>query len=416
MCLRNVAGRLAGYELDPFAAWFSHVLLEVTMLDTCTAAGLRLPSMVQVCDSLEQEPDSRGFDLVVGNPPYGRITLRRDLRTRYQRSLYGHANLYGLFTDLALRHARIGGVIAYVTPTSFLAGEYFKALRGLLASDAPPATIDFVPERRGVFEGVQQETVLAAYRRGGDIRAARASISSPRDARRVTTRSAGSFRLPNDSRGPWLVPRSAEDGPLVRGMRRLTSRLADYGYTVSTGPLVWNRYKQLLCDRPGQGRYPLIWAESVRPDGRFEFRAEKRNHKPYFAPRRSEQWVLITQPCVLLQRTTAKEQHRRLIAAELPGAFIAEYGAAVVENHLNMIRPIDQTAAVPPDVLARLLTSDIVDRAFRCINGSVAISAYELEAFPLPGPADMAEIKRLVRCGARPNTIERKLERIYTTS
>ena len=121
--LRNIAGRLTGFELDPFAAWFSQVLLEITMLDTCTAAGMRLPPMVEVCDSLEQEPVSRGFDLVVGNPPYGRITLRPELRARYQRSLFGHANLYGVFTDLALRYTRLGGVIAYVTPTSFLAGE-----------------------------------------------------------------------------------------------------------------------------------------------------------------------------------------------------------------------------------------------------------------------------------------------------
>ena len=196
-------------------------------------------------------------------------------------------------------------------------------------------------------------------------------------------------------------------------MRKLTHRLGDYGYTVSTGPLVWNRYKELLCDRPGQGRYPLIWAESVRAEGRFEFRAEKRNHKPYFAPGPREQWVLVTRPCVLLQRTTAKEQRRRLIAAELPADFIDEHGAAVVENHLNMVRPITGTPTIPPAVLAALLNSDVVDRAFRCINGSVAISAYELEALPLPDPAEIAEITRLVRRRAKPATIERALERMY---
>ena len=42
------------------------------------------------------------------------------MRRRYRRSLYGHANQYGVFTDLALRWTVPGGVIAYVTPTSFL--------------------------------------------------------------------------------------------------------------------------------------------------------------------------------------------------------------------------------------------------------------------------------------------------------
>ena len=36
------------------------------------------------------------------------------MRRRYRRSLYGHANQYGVFTDLALRWTVPGGVIAYV--------------------------------------------------------------------------------------------------------------------------------------------------------------------------------------------------------------------------------------------------------------------------------------------------------------
>jgi adenine-specific DNA-methyltransferase len=39
---------------------------------------------------------------------------------------------------------------------------------------------------------------------------------------------------------------------------------------------------------------------------------------------------------VLVQRTTAKEQHRRLISAEMPAELIAQHGRITVENHLNM--------------------------------------------------------------------------------
>ena len=120
---------------------------------------------------------------------------------------------------------------------------------------------------------------------------------------------------------------------LVRRVDGLPHRLADYGYTVSTGPLVWNRHKPSLRDRPGKGRFPLVWAESVRAEGVFEFRAEKRSHKPWFEPKANKRWVVTDVPCVLLHRTTAKEQCRRLIAAELPATFIEEHGAVVVENH-----------------------------------------------------------------------------------
>ena len=358
-------------------------------------------------------PWAEGFDLVVGNPPYGRIKLSPELREKFRRSLFGHANLYGVFTDLALRLTRPGGVIAYVTPTSFLAGEYFKALRGLLGREAPPVSIDFIANRRGVFADVLQETLLATYQRGGDPGAGRVHHISEGSDGSIKTTTAGTFNLPGNPGQPWLMPRNETQNALLSQAGMLPCRLADYGYKVSTGPLVWNRHKPSLRDRPGQGRYPLVWAESVRSDGVFEFRAEKRNHKPYFEPTAKENWVVTDFPCVLLQRTTAKEQCRRLIAAELPAAFIEEHGAVVIENHLNMIKPLNGGPRVGPAALAVLLNSNVVDQVFRCINGSVAVSAYELGALPLPAPKDMNKIERLMKKRAKPETLERAVERLY---
>lgn len=411
--LGEIARRLRGFEIDPFAAWMSQVFVDAALDALCREAGARLPKVVSVRNSLEQTPDGAGFDLVVGNPPYGRVTLAPALRARYRRSLYGHANRYGLFTDLALRFARPGGVIAYVTPTSFLAGEYFKALRGLLGREAPPVSVTFVEQRKSVFADVLQETMLTAYRRGDADGGSIHYISVESDGS-ISTHSAGSFRLPERSDRPWIIPRNSAQSDLVNRADALPCRLDDYGYRVSTGPLVWNRHKRNLRDRPGKGRYPLLWAESVRPGGVFEFRAQKRNHQPYFEPDGEDFWVVTDHPCVLLQRTTAKEQGRRLMAAELPASFIDEHGAVVIENHLNMIRPIDGAPRVSPAAVAALLNSAVVDQLFRCINGSVAVSAYELEALPLPSPDAMQEIERLVhQSAAGRQAVGHAVERLY---
>ena len=412
--LKSIQQRLRGFDLDPFGAWMSQVFLDVALDGLYREAGARLRSVVRVCDSLEQAPRRTRFDLVVGNPPYGRIRLSERQREKFRRSLFGHANLYGVFTDLALRFTRPGGAVAYVTPTSFLAGEYFKALRGLLGREAPPVGIDFIGKRGGVFADVLQETLLAVYRRGGDASAGKVHFIAPRRDGSIEVTGAGSFKLPAPSEQPWLIPRTEAQGPLVRQVEGLPYRLADYGYTVSTGPLVWNRHKQSLRVRPGQGAYPLLWAESVRSDGVFEFRSEKRNHKPYFKPKPKERWVVTDFPCVLLQRTTAKEQCRRLIAAELPASFIEKHGAVVVENHLNMIKPANGAPKVAPEALAVLLNSDVVDQVFRCINGSVAVSAYELEALPLPAPEAMKDIEELVKQRTDRETIERAFQRLYS--
>ena len=411
--LAQIERRLAGFEVDPFAAWMSEVFLEATLADLCRRAGRRLRTVVRVCDCLEQTGGGEGYDLVIGNPPYGRVTLSERLREKFAESLYGHANLYGVFTDQALRLARAGGLIAYVTPTSFLAGEYFKALRGLLARDAPPAKIGFVGERKGVFADVLQETLLAVYRRGGDSVSGTVDFISAGADGSMEATCAGSFVLPEDPCAPWLMPRTERQARLLREAGTAGSRLSDLGYTVSTGPLVWNRHKESLRDRRREGCFPLLWAESVRSDGGFEFRAAKRNHKPYFRPNEDERWVVTDFPCVLLQRTTAKEQCRRLIAAELPASFVEAHGAVVVENHLNMIKPGNGTPKVTPAALAAVLNSEVADQLFRCINGSVAVSAYELEALPLPSLEAMGEIEQLVAGAASDAALEQAVVRGY---
>lgn len=410
--IENIANRLRGYEIDAFAAWLSQVALDAVMLPITQEAGRQLPVLVDICDSLRQAPPRDRFDLVIGNPPYGRVRLDPEERARFRRSLFGHANLYGLFTDLALRHARTDGVIAYVTPTSFLAGEYFKNLRALLGQDAHPVTLDFVSARRGVFDDVLQETLLTTCKRGrkGPVKV---HEITPVEGGTLRVEDAGSYALPADPSQPWILPRSAGQAGLVAALGGKSHRLEDWGYRVSTGPLVWNRFKGQLADRPGRNRHPLIWAEAVTADGRFIWRAEKRGHTPWFEVREGDEWLILRKPCVLLQRTTAKEQSRRLIAAALPSEFLEAHGSVIVENHLNMLRPLDDEPLIAAPVLAAFLNSAAADGAFRCINGSVAVSAYELEALPLPAPEDLQPLAGLVACGASRERIEAECARLY---
>jgi adenine-specific DNA-methyltransferase len=413
VAIRNISARIRGYEIDPFAAWMGQVFIEAAILPVLTLAHSR-PDCIIVCDSLQTQ-NSSCFDLVIGNPPFGRVSLPATQRERFARSLYGHANLYALFTDLAVGLARPGGLISFLTPSSFLAGEYFKNLRAVLSREAPPVAIDFVTARKGVFEDVLQETVLATYRKGTREKNARhacAAISfiRPQPDRPVAPEPAGRFMLPREVCAPWVLPRHADEEKLAKRLRSMPERLADWGYKVSTGPLVWNRHKSQLRAEAGKGQIPLVWAECITSDGRFIFRSEKRNHQPFFKLGSEDDWLVVQSSCVLLQRTTAKEQARRLIAAEMPAPFVAAYGGVTVENHLNMMVPTVTKPAVSPALLAAFLNSIAADRAFRCLSGSVAVSAYELENLSLPSAADL---KRLA--GRQPNrrTMEGAAARLY---
>lgn len=410
--LTQIGARLRGLELDPYAAWFGQAAIEIALADVTARAKRSAPIIVRVADTVEEAP-SPIFDLVVGNPPYGRLTLTPDQRARFGRSLYGHANLYGVFTDIALRWARPGGVIAYLTPTSFLGGQYFSALRSLLASEAPPVAVDFVQARSGVFEDVLQETLLAIYRRGHPAERFQVhylQLTDDAEARLVRN---GTVALPVRPSDPWLAPREPHQARLVATAEQMSCRLADWGYQVSTGPLVWNRFKSQLKDQSSKQTRPLVWAEAVTTDGRFIHRAERRGHAPYFKVDTGDGWLVVTRACVLVHRTTAKEQPRRLIAAELPQSFIDAEGGVVVENHLNMVWPTP-SAKVSPAVVAAFLNSATADQLFRCINGSVAVSASELQSLPLPPPGEMEPVERLVAAGAARDEIEAAVASLYT--
>lgn len=411
IALAQFQNRLQGLEVDPRAAGLAQMALEIILAEFTGLAAMPAPTMIRICDTLE-EPATATFDLVVGNPPYGRVALSEEQRRRYARSLYGHANLYGVFTDIALRWAKPGALIAYLTPTSFLAGQYYSALRGLLAEEAPPVAIDFVHARRGVFEDVLQETLLAVYRKGhkpGRAQIHYLNVVSELEA--AVTRN-GTVGLPKPSTAPWLAPRDPEHSSLITNVESMPARLSSWGYSVSTGPLVWNRFKSQLRHRAaGSGVHPLVWAEAVTSDGRFVFRAEKKNHAPYFKLEAGDGWLLVEEACVLVQRTTSKEQAKRLIAAEMPAEFVRKHGGVVVENHLNMIR--GSKPKVPPSVVATLMNSDVLDQVFRCMNGSVAVSAFELEALPLPPHEALATLTGLVEQRAPAAEIQAECRRLY---
>ena len=416
--IQNIETHIKGFEIDPFAAWMSQAFVEIVLAEDIRALARPLAPLVSVRDSLLVSKSEYGqYDLVIGNPPYGRIKLPPADREKWSRSLYGHANLYGLFADLAVRLAKPDGIIAYVTPASFLGGQYFKNLRILLATESPLTAIDFIDSRQGVFADVLQEAILAVYRRGANNPKASVSFLSVKETGVASVESGGEHHLLTANGRPWILPRSSSQVDLISHVAGMPHRLSDLGYEVSTGPLVWNRHKDRLNNAPSPGTVPLIWAECIDPSGSgdFSFKADARNHKPWYKPYSENDSNIISQSCVLLQRTTSLEQHRRLIAAELGQQFIGQHGGHVaVENHLNMVRPIPgKRPVITPKAIACLLNSKIVDQIFRCINGSTAVSAYELASLPLPSPKELQQIDRLLARGARHETIEKAIKGMY---
>ena len=386
----GLANHIQGIDQDPWAVYLANVVLAAEVLPTLARIPENLrrpvPVLAVVGDGLA--PLHPAALVSIMNPPYGRLKLDDATRSRFSETLYGHANLYGLFMAAGAASLTEDGVLAALVPTSFSAGLYFHKLREYLAGQAPLRSMTFVQDRSGVFNGVIQETCLAVFARKRSRR-----VDVARSNGTITT--VATVPSPRGSR-PWLMPRESSDAALAAAASVLPLTLSACGWHASTGPLVWNRRKQDLHARSGVGRVRIIWAADI--DGGTIHRDRTRDDKRYLAislPSDSNVMVL-GEPAVLVQRTTSPEQVRRLVAVDLSPSVLNELGGSVIiENHVNVLRPTLLVPLISRVTLARILATPTFDRLMRCISGSVAVSSYELASLPMPAPDVLASWENL---------------------
>lgn len=368
-----------GVDTDPAAVWVANVALAAEMLPTVARIPDEqrkpLPALAHVGDGLTSP--EKAVRVVLMNPPYGRVRLSSVERDRYKHVLYGHANLYGLFMATAVESLDEHGVVAALVPTSFTSGRYFANLRTHLGQEAGMSAVTFVEDRSGVFTSVLQETCLAVFERRRRQKTRITSLGSAE-----TT--IASVKMQRTSE-PWVLARRSDDAPIAAAASAMTTTLASLGWRASTGPLVWNRRSKDLYPTWGPTRSHVIWAADI--DGGILHRDPVRDSMRYLAltADSDHKVMVLDEPAVLVQRTTAPEQSRRLIAAHLSQEALDDrHGRVTVENHVNVLRPVAADPVLTPEAMTRLLATKTLDRVIRSISGSVALSAYELESIPLP--------------------------------
>lgn len=394
-----------GIEIDPGLATLSQNLLRDML---ARESGYRVKGnlgIVRRADALRHKP-AQSFDLVVGNPPFGKIGSERAttlLKSGEPGNMGGHTNLYALFLMRSLGWVKPGGGLVFVLPTSFVAGPYFASLRQQVLRQAEVVRIDLHEQRENLFLGAVQDICLLSLRRratdetGGGEQEYELGVIDAKGARRST----GSAVAKSDGE-PWMLPVAHQvkvfASPASSSAEAHAAyTLSDYGYRVRVGKVVPTRERKRLHSTRKRGDLPLLWASTIRPDGSFDFKASDRlgNARWYSPPDPGAMQYNTTQPAVALQRTSNRDQARRLNAASIPAKFRAAHKKGfVAENHVIVIEALRAKPRVSPKKLAMLLNAAVVNERFSAVCGSFSVSAKLLQRLALPDPASVSKLRK----------------------
>lgn len=327
------------------------------------------------------------FDMVIGNPPYMKVSKDAPEAKAMSDICYGAPNLYFLFAGMSLFDTKEQGELVYIIPRSWTSGAYFTKFRQKFLRLGALEHIHLFASRDKVFaqESVLQETMIIKVKKTGE---------KPQKVHITTTQSSDDFCDKTELDVPYETVVSGKDCYVylvtseqeieaLQQVNQWRDILPSIGLKMKTGLTVDFRNREALRNTAENGAVPLFFAHHIQ-DGKVMFPVGK------------EHEYLLTKQLGLLQRNTnylfvkrftAKEEHRRLQC----GIYLAKknpaYTQISTQNKINFICGLQEFSELSECVvygLYVLFNSTLYDRYYRILNGSTQVNATEINSMPVP--------------------------------
>lgn len=349
--------------------------------------------------SLDAVENPSRYDIVVQNPPYGKV--QRTSVVRESLSMLGVEvpNIYAAFLTIATRLLAVNGQLVAITPRSFCNGVYFRSFRADLLAETGLDRISVFHERDTLFadSSVLQETIIFSATRGRRpdkvmIATARGYLG-PRLERLIPYTD---LVIPTDPEMFLRIPTDDEDDAVSATAAGLPATLTDLGLKVSTGRVVDFRATDFLRMEPADGTVPLIYPHHFK-NGSITWPVEHAKKSNYIVRAPETEKQLFPAGCyVVVKRLSSKEETRRVVSVVYDPDRI-DVEAIGFENHVNVIHA-DGKGLDP--VLARgmsvWLNSNQLDSHFRQFSGHTQVNATDLRNMRYPDRAGLTALGQAV--------------------
>lgn len=385
------AVRLVCYETDDNII----SLLKKNLEEACLSSRLHidfevrtdnyiLSQYLEYNQLLGANPFPDKFDLVIGNPPYLKISKNAPEAKAMQDVCYGAPNLYFLFASMGSFNLKSGGEMVYIIPRSWTSGAYFEKFRKKFLDECVIKHLHLFVSRDKVFdkEKVLQETLI--------IKVKKSSIE-PKFINVTTTESCKDFSNLTHFKAPYrsvvspqnryvYLVTSEEDSEILDQINVWNNTLPAIGLPMKTGLTVDFRNRDMLRDVAGEHTVPLFYSQHIK-EGKVIFPIGKNNE---FIADTREGLLQNNVNYLFVKRFTAKEENRRLQSGVYLSRLHPDYKLISTQNKINFIGGVQQLSECVIYGLYVIFNSTYYDRYYRILNGSTQVNSTEINSMPVP--------------------------------
>lgn len=153
--------QIAGRDIDTLSVLLARINLALKFRNAPVSL---LQKQIKPGDFLLGE-DSKTYDLILGNPPWGfqfESSAETMLRQKFETVKGKHLESYELFLEEAVRRIPVGGKVAFVLPEAALHVKSHLEIRKLLMEQVQIEELDYLGD---VFGGVQCPSIILKIRK-----------------------------------------------------------------------------------------------------------------------------------------------------------------------------------------------------------------------------------------------------------
>jgi adenine-specific DNA-methyltransferase len=334
------------------------------------------------------------YDIVIGNPPYLKISKDAPEAKAMSAVCYGAPNMYFLFMSMGIYNLKEEGELVYIVPRSWTSGAYFKRFREYLLSECRIQQIHLFVSRNKVFdkEDVLQETIIIKLKktRNNQDTVKISSSNSSKDFHNIITKDL-SYDLVVSGVNHYIhLITDEKESSSLSIINKLPYTLPQLGLYMRTGIIVDFRSRELLRSEECSNSVPLFYSQHIQ-QGMVKFPIGKDNE--YIVTDRAG-FLQKNSNYLFVKRFTAKEEPRRLQCGIYLSKNYPQYKYISTQNKINFIEGDSPLSEEIIYGLYVMFNSTIYDLYYRVLNGSTQVNSTEINTLPVPSLDDIASMGR----------------------